>query len=880
MSRSDCRLLLAMLVACLCGSGLAAAGEGPPESRIDFVRDVRPIFESHCLSCHGPDKQESNYRLDRRGVALKGGDYGEAPIVPGKSEQSPLIRYVAGGADLTMPPNGDRLPEEKVATLRAWIDQGATWPDDAAHDPVIAHWAFQPLVRPAVPELENQSRFARNEIDAFVLSKLREHDLAPSSEADRRTLIRRLYFDVIGLPPTPEEVREFLADSDPTAYERLVERLLASPHFGERWARHWLDVVRFAESHGFEMNQPRPNAWPYRDYVVEAFNEDKPYDRFVVEQLAGDAFGIDAATGFLVGGPWDQVKSPDPVLTAQQRADELHDMVSTTGSAFLGLTVGCARCHSHKFDPISQADYYALKACLTGVTHGERPRSSVDSVAGRRPPVQPGVNTDRFEPVVAKFLRFTIFETPGNVEPCLDEIEVFAAEPRVRNVALAESGAKCTASSTLPGYSIHRLEHVQDGRYGNDWSWISNEPGSGWVEIEFATPITIDRVCWSRDRSQPPRYVDRLATGYEIAISLDRRNWQKVSSSADRLASSEKDKVYAGVFVAPEKTFRLHRGDPLQPKEEISPGGLAHFGGDWRLPSAGEQERRLALARWIVSPENGLTARVIVNRLWQHHFGRGIVDTPSDFGVNGGRPSHPDLLDWLASELVAPTHGPPGAQPGSRSAAWSLKHIHRLLLLSSTYRQAGRPTAAGMMRDAQTRLLWRFPPRRLEAEMIRDAVLAVSGQLDRRMGGPGFDLFEANTNYVKVYTPKREFGPETFRRMIYQQKPRMQVDDTFGAFDCPDAGQIAPQRTSSTTPLQALNLLNSPFVVQQSNSFGARLTRETATVEEGVERAFWLALARPPTPEEAAAAAGLVGEHGWVSLARALFNSNEFIVVD
>jgi hypothetical protein len=793
------------------------------------------------------------------------------------------------------------------------------------------HWAFQPVVRPAVPPVASSGE--RNPIDSFIRARLEKDGLQPSPEADRATLIRRLKFDLLGLPPAPEEIDAFVNDPAADAYERLVERYLASPHFGERWARHWLDVVHFAESHGFEMNQPRPNAWPYRDYVIRAFNGDKPYDRFVREQLAGDALGADEATGFLVAGAWDQVKSPDPALTAQQRADELHEMVSTTGSAFLGLTVGCARCHNHKFDPVSMKDYYGLVAVFAGVQHGERPlrsgdsdqrrkeaehlrrevaavRSELDALeplaqpagpAGRRLPVNARVNVERFPPVKAKFVRLVV-EATNSAEPCIDELEVFTSGPMPQNVALASAGGKATSSGNFSAApALHRLEHINDGHYGNSRSWISSEVSRGWVQVELKVTALIDRVVWGRDREGV--YADRLPTRYRIEVATEPSSWTVVASSADRLpfgkappaappGLGEKEQasykrlavrlaelerrlaeverppmMYAGRFTVPGPTHRLQRGDATQPREEVAPAALAAFGEPLSLAAgAPEQQRRLALAKWITDPRHPLTARVIVNRLFYYHFGRGIVPTPSDFGRNGGKPTHPELLDWLAGELIA--HN------------WSLKHIHRVIVLSATYRQTSATRARELAADAQCRLLWRYPPRRLEAEPLRDAVLAVSGHLDLRMGGSGFDLFEPNTNYVKVYTPKKEFGPAEWRRMIYQNKPRMQLDDTFGPFDCPDAGQIAPKRSSSTTALQALNLMNSRFVVQQAGLFAERVRREAGDDPAAqVRRAFRLAFGRLPTTEESAAALPLIREHGLAAFCRALLNANEFLYV-
>ena len=931
--------------------------EIPPaaDKEVDFVKDIKPLFKDHCIKCHGPNKQRGDFRLDNKTDALKGGESFAPAIIPGSGADSPLVKVTAGVIEsMQMPPEGEkRLSKAQIGLLRAWIDQGAKWPDEPPKkEEASLHWSFQPLHQPPVPN----SEWGRNPVDSFIANQLKSaggsdpntasHGLEPSGEADSATLIRRATFDTLGLPATPQQLSEFLQDGRPDAYERLTDRLMASPHFGERWARHWLDVIKFAESDGFETNQPRPNAWPYRDYVIKAFNEDKPVNDFLFEQLASDTIGVDEATGFLVAGAWDRVKSPDPGLTAQQRADELNDMISTTSSAFFGLTVGCARCHNHKFDPISQSDYYALKAVFSGVQHGERPLKPADfeqrkqnsdllrtklatidqelnryepiafvarngatslDPNRRRASVQRQANVEHFHPIRARYVRFTIEATTGS-EPCLDELEVFettsipGAMPR--NVALASLGTVASSSSNLPGFDIHQLAFVNDGRYGNSASWISNEPGRGWVMLEFVEPVEIDRIVWSRDRPENGQFNDRIATKYRIEAGMTKDSLQVVATSEDRSPFGTKSQsppaltglsenqlreaqfllaerdtlrqrlqalstsavVYAGRFSTPEPTFRLHRGDPTQPREVSFPGGLAQFGTPWTLGNdVGDSDRRRALAEWIISPNHPLTARVMANRIWQFHFGQGIVATPSDFGRNGTPPSHPELLDWLANEIRS------GNSP---------KRLHRLMVNSATYRQSSVARPDAMQIDASTRLLWRYPPRRLEAESIRDAILAVSGNLDDLMYGPGFDLFEANTNYVKVYNTKRELGPAEWRRMVYQSKPRMQLDEIFGQFDCPDAGQIAPKRTSSITALQALNLLNSRFSVAQAIKFSSRLKDEAGNDPASqVQRAFQLAFLRDPSDEELAAAVKLIQSYGLDAFCRAALNSNEFLFV-
>ena len=618
---------------------------------------------------------------------------------------------------------------------------------------------------------------------------------------------------------------------------------------------------------------------------------------------------------------------------------------------------------------------------IAGETHFQRA-----AVNARR-------NIDRFRPVQAKRLRFTIARTT-DAEPCLDELEVYTAEPNPRNIALASAGTKASASSVFPNSEIHRLEHINDGKVGNSHSWISNERGKGWVELEFPEAVSIERIVWGRDREQ--QFSDRLALEYRVEVAIGSNDWRLVASSADRvpytagratspelsvsghseaetrelkelvaqrvaLEASIKEltalpMVYAGKLTAkPEPTHRLQRGDPMQEREVVEPGVLSAIPVEFQLKSgvrqssgalasadrsngpenpkrqrAGavqdadapeahaeaasaaqtqvsppselteDQQRRLELAQWIAAPANPLPARVLVNRLWQHHFGEGLVSTPSDFGKNGALPSHPELLDWLAAELVAPTalaterRSPTRQGPGARQRAgsetgapapaptpWSLKHIHRLIVTSAVYRQASASRREGVAADAGSRLLWRFPPQRLEAEPLRDTILAVSGKLDLRAGGPGFSAFEPNDNYVRVYNPKKEFGPAEWRRMVYMTKVRMQQDATFGAFDCPDGGQIAPKRMRSTTPLQALNLLNSEFILQQAGFFAARLEQEAGKkVKDQIRLAFELGYNREPDAQEARNAQALIARHGLAIFCRALFNSNEFIFLE
>ena len=894
---------------------------------IRFDTQIKPLLAAKCFDCHGSDTQESHLRLDRRAAMLRGGDSGEPAIIAGDGQNSHLMQLVRGvDAGKRMPPDeADRLSNDEIQLLEAWIDGGAVWPgpdgavDDAAQQ--SDHWSFQAVRTSEPPQTDDP--WVTNGIDAFILQKLQEHSLTPNARATRLELMRRMALDMLGLPPTPEEVQAFVAEREPHAYAQLVERVLASPHYGERWSRYWLDLVRFAETNGYETNRERPNAWPYRDYVIRSLNDDKPYDQFLKEQLAGDAFGVPEATAYLVAGPYDLVKSPDINLTLMQRQNELDDMINTTGTAFMGLTLGCARCHNHKFDPIRQTDYYSLQAIFAGIQHGDRSLPLTDQqqqeiqeidqqlvqlrdqlqpfikdVGLTRPAVNAQGNEELFAPIAARFVRFTILQTNAS-QPCLDELEVFAD---TQNVALSSTGAKATCSSTLPGHDLHKLEHINDGRFGNPRSWISNESGQGWIQIELPEVATIQRIVWARDREG--KFGDRVATQYVIEVAVEPDQWQQVASSADRLPftgaaatqpeydfakfpheKAEEGRgflqqleqhaqrksqlqasaiVYAGTFQQPGPTHRLFRGEPLAQREQVEPGTVAALGKLAISEASPEQQRRLALAEWMASKANPLTARVIVNRLWQFHFGKGLVATPSDFGKAGVPPTHPELLDWLALELME--HN------------WSLKHVHRLILNSATYQLSSHPREDAMQADADTQWWWRFPPRRLEAEPIRDSILAVTGVLDRRMYGPGFSGFEVELENVRHYFPKKKYGPEDWRRMIYMTKVRLEKESVFGIFDCPDAATSVPKRSRSTTPLQALNLFNSPFMLQQAERLAERLEQDCGDQpSQQIARAYWLCYGREPDPSELSTSQDFVAEQGLSAFCRAMLNSNEFV---
>ncbi|QEG40978.1 DUF1553 domain-containing protein [Roseimaritima ulvae] len=1057
---------------------------------VDFVRDVQPILQQHCYSCHGEEKQRSGLRLDIKSEAFKGGDGWGPFVVEGEPDDSPLIELInEEDEDSRMPPGEHPLSAEQIATLTAWVQQGAVWPDGvdlAVLEDRMDHWSFKPMVMPHVPAVSDRA-WPRSPIDAFVLSRLEQEGLHPAPPADPVTWLRRVTFDLTGLPPTPQEVDEFLqrVDQGEVAYGEVVERLLKSPRYGERWAQHWLDVVRYADTHGFEVNTERPNAWPYRDYVIEAMNRDTPYDEFIKEQIVGDAMGQDTATGFLVTAsvllPGQIGKDAPSIRLARQ--DSLDEIVNNVTQSFLGLSVGCARCHDHKFDPISAKDYYSMQAFVAGVEYKDRELDSPEIEALRKQAVgyrkrvaaidqqlsefvpvarplseEPSQirttnareNIETFAPLEAKYVRFTVHDcnlhpTLGLIAPCIDEFEIYTDEAQPRNVALASLGAKVTASGSVNSGS-HHLAHINDGQYGNSsswmsdtkgtgwvmfelpentriakvvWgrdrlgkftdrlataytleagpspreltmlsqlgptrsavrpdrnidriapvkakrlrftvlatnslspcidelevfntagenialaslgttvktsgdtiqknrheprlindgrygnfsSWLSNEGGKGWVELEFATEQEITRVVWGRDREG--KYEDRVAIEYHIEIAGE-KGWQRVADSTDRApwgpgkevdntfrnvglttaesrragellaekrelgdkikASENAPMAFAGTFRKPDDIHLLSRGDPEQPREAVVPAVLSSLGDLSLASDTPEQERRRALADWIARPDSPLTARVMANRIWQWHFGIGFVDTPNDFGRNGSKPTHPELLDWLALEFIR--------------GGWSIKQLHREIVLSSTYRQSTEHDPVAAAKDAGVRLLWRYPSRRLEGEAIRDSILAINGRLNLKMGGRGYNLFNQRGG-LSGFNPVESFGEEGLRRMIYAHKVRRERDAVFGAFDCPDGGQSTARRIESTTPIQALNLFNSTFTIEQAAAFAAVLKADIGDdVQEQVRQTYWLSLNRQPESDELADAVQVVQEHGLETLCRAMFNSNEFL---
>jgi mono/diheme cytochrome c family protein len=758
------------------------AGAQEKESSF-FAQRVAPLLQQSCLDCHNAAKRRGGLDLTTRDSMLKGGMEGPA-VLPGNADKSLLIQLVSG-PKAKMPRQGPRLTGEQITDLRKWVNDGASWPKglklqpSAKTPPTGDWWSFRPLKRPPLPTVKTRD-WALNEIDRFILAVLEGKDLLPAPPADRVTFIRRVTFDLHGLPPTPEEIAAFVFDRSPHAYEKLIDRLLASPRYGERWGRHWLDIVHYADTHGYDKDKRRLWAWLYRDYVIRAFNQDLPYRRFIRAQLAGDILfpeGPDGiiATGFIAAGPWDFVGHVElregTIEKEKTRTLDRDDMVANTISTFVSLTAHCARCHDHKFDPITQKDYYRLQAVFAGIERGDR------------------VYPDR--------------------------------QAQQRLLALEQVYRKGAARREALRKKIQ------------DW-----------------TTALID-----------------VTTRAELAkVEAD-------LAALDRLRKSVQPLVYAVVPRAPRPIHVLQRGDVEKKGEQVHPSTLAVLA---KLPSEfklakpeHEGSRRVALANWIADPNNVLTWRSIVNRIWHYHFGRGLVDTPNDFGRMGSTPTHPELLDWLAVEF--------------RDQGGSFKALHRKILLSATYRQSTKYNAAYARIDADNRYLWRMNRQRLDAESIRDAVLAVSGQLGTNMGGPGYELFRFKEDHSPVYDHSdltSVTNPQTWRRTVYRFVVRSVPNPFLECLDCADPNLSTPVRNTTLTALQALAVLNNPFMVKQSEFFAERLKKISSDPKGQIEAAYRLALGRAPSAEERMALVGYLQKHGLANVCRLLFNTNEFMFID
>ncbi|MEO1993915.1 MAG: DUF1553 domain-containing protein [Planctomycetaceae bacterium] len=990
---------------------LPAVGADTSEDaqRREFDTQVARVLAANCLSCHSGKSPRGKLDLSRQQGVAAGGENGK-PLVAGNPDESLLWQRVRDGE---MPPKKRLKPADKQL-LKEWISKGAIWgtsPIDAFRWTTAGRagydwWSLLPL-RPVKPPPAKADMWSRNGIDHFVARRLAERGLSPPPEAAPRTLIRRLHYDLIGLPPAPEEVERFVKNPTEEAYRKLVDDLLASTHYGERWGRHWLDVARYGESDGFERNAPRKTLWHYRDWVIQALNKDLPYDQFVRMQLAGDVLqpGPDgaAAVGFLVAGVHNTVVGGSQRMKLLARQDELEEIVAAVSQSFLGLTVNCARCHDHKFDPISTTEYYRMISALDGVQHGERsvPRPDIanqltvaaelvkslqsqlqliDSQA-RKQILADRKNTSKPTPKIDRPQPYATWEFEGNFKDSRGRLHGTAkGQARIVNGSLLLDGNDSYVE-TVPlqremtektleawvilddlqqrGGGVISLETIGGSRFdaivfgereaghwmaGSDGfrrtqsfngvteNLAMNEPvhfaivydrggritgyrngraygqtyssgfatfGAKQSHILFGlrhAPASGDRLL--RGRILRANLYDRALTASAVAaaagleshfvsreailawlpdkIKQQRSEIQSRLDSAQNtwrgLQARDQSKVYSVVPRTPG-VMRVHRrGSVTDYGEEVTPGGVAAVATlkpDFGLTkTANDANRRRKLAEWITAPANPLFPRVIVNRLWHYHFGTGIVDTPSDLGFNGGRPTHPDLIDWLAQQL--------------QQYDYRLKPLHRLIVLSTTYRQGSTAHPQGLARDAGNRYLWRFSPRRIEAEVVRDATLMVAGALNPQPGGPGFeDVTITPNNGTTYYEPIDRPGAALNRRTVYRFTPRGGRSTVLDTFDCPDPSTATPRRSVTTTPLQALSLLNNPFILRMAEAFAQRVQRDTSRdPRQQVRRAWQLALLRAPEAEEERLAVALVEQHGLFTLCRALFNCNEFIIVD
>ncbi len=926
-----------------------------PEGLAFFEQKIRPLLVEHCYECHSTEakKLKGNLLLDSKAGWQKGGDGGEPVIVPGNPQASQLLKSVRHeDPDTAMPPKKPKLPEAAIADLVAWVKMGAPDPRDGtqleAKRADKSWWSLQPLAR----------EFRHKDIDGFLEEKLAEKDLHFNGPAGARDLIRRMSYDLTGLPPSMEEVEAFAkayaAEARP-AVEALVDRLLDSPQYGEHWGRHWLDVVRFGESNGFERNFIINDLWPFRDYVIHSINEDKPFNRFMAEHLAGDILGkgnpaVEVGSAFLVAGPYDDVGNQDVVAQKNIRAATLDEIVTSTSSAFLGLTVNCARCHNHKFDPIPTEDYYRLRAAFEGVKHGRRVvataqeradfetatkplnaektrlveeqsvlekavevRSKAAALSQKtiRPKMDPNATEEHFPSEQVHFVKFVMHASTANAKSAtnarLTEFEVWTAGAESRNVALASNGGRANGAQSVTAEDFPEAYGPQlciDGKPGEQWA--VGTPAE--LTITLARAERIDRIVFSNAKGKdvPDKSQGATPCEYEVRVSVDEIIWKTVASGVDRAPWSEAHgvervrrevtteeeraqlatlanriaalqgkidavpklrEIWAGTYSQPKELTFVHKGgDPMKPGDSVVPASLSvleRVGKPFALPAeAPEGERRLALARWITSDDNPIASRVLANRLWHYHFGTGLVDTPGDFGFLGSRPSHPELLDFLATRLLF--------------YGWRLKPLHREIMLSRAYLQSAAPREEAARVDKSARLLWRFPPRRLGAEEIRDTVLSAAGKLQLvPAGGLGFRLYKVLSNNVSTYVPLEQHGPETYRRAVYHQNARASVVDLLSDFDLPDTAFAAPKRANTSTPLQALTLLNHSFTLDMAAALATRIGSNNSVLT-----AYRIVFQRPPSPAEQGAAEAFIVSHGLPAFCRALLNASELVFLD
>jgi len=793
---------------------------------------ARNILATQCVSCHGAAKM-GGLDLRSRETMLQGGARGAA-IVPGKATDSILFQAVERKGTLAMPPGKKALSESEVATIRGWIDAGAKW-GEAAIQAQPTWWSFQKLKRPTVPP------GASSPIDAFVLAKLKEQKLVPVGKAGRRALLKRLSINMLGIPPTPEELESFEADRSPDAYAKVVDRMLASPRYGERWGRHWLDVVRYADTGGFETDIYFPNAWRYRDYVIQSLNEDKAYDRFVKEQLAGDELypdDLDLDGGFKI--PESKVKNLNATIGTgmytigpayheaalfggQVRYEWLTDVVDTTGEAFFGLTLGCARCHNHKFDPITQKDYHAMMAVFAGSEEKEVPVVSQFATFGLKSGYPSWLKVEELKGAIQRIDQAARKRVVDAVRQRFgaDVLAAYDTAVDKRSVPQRTLAAKLEAAMTEAG-----LQENAEGK-------------------EADIPLTAKE---SEEREA-------------LVVDLG-----KAALKANPVAQTATVLGHAAVTPTIHIT---HRGDWRAKGEAVGPAFPAMLAGGKTIDDDPDKKlaRRKALALWLSEPDHPLTARVMVNRVWHWHFGRGIVGTPNDFGRQGEEPTHPELLDWLASEFV--------------SQGWSLKKLHRMILLSDTYQRSTEAHEGNAKVDANNRFLWRMNRQRLDAETLRDSVLAVSGDLNLKMGGrpviPKLSKEEYTVMWARNQWPEAMDEREHTRRSVYLYVKRTFPMPMLSTFDTPDSSMSCSRRDNTTVAPQALTLMNGDFMVGQAKQLAAKLRNAyPGSTAKQVETAWQRILGRLPKPAEREKAATVSLEQ----ICLALLNTNEFVYLD